>query len=251
MTGQGGSDATGVNILVEDRVEPASAPARPTVRAKEDSSTSLVVSWNPPANTGPDIVSYDVQYRTGSAPFSDDNCRNTDTDDNCLGITGTTTTTIIRLVKPTNSSGQPMLDGVRYEVRVRANNGERASAWSASGMGSTNKANHQPIFDARPGTGTGSQREVVDTPTFTVSRTIDENPRSGQSVGRVFADDQDNDRLTYELGGADAGLFDINETTGEIRTKAGVTYNYEVLGVLQGPAIRLLKHRLAVIAATR
>ena len=38
---------------------------------------------------------------------------------------------------------------------------------------------------------------------FTISRTIDENPRSGQSVGRVFADDEDNDRLTYKLVAAD------------------------------------------------
>ena len=28
---------------------------------------------------------------------------------------------------------------------------------------------------------------------------MDENPRSGQVVGRVFADDADNDSLTYKL----------------------------------------------------
>ena len=74
VDGVGGSDATGVTIEVEDRTENPSAPARPTVRATEKLSTSLDVSWNAPANTGPDIVSYDVQYREGNDPFSYDNC---------------------------------------------------------------------------------------------------------------------------------------------------------------------------------
>ena len=116
-------------------------------------------------------------------------------------------------------------DDTSYEVRIKANNGERASAWSATGTGRTNKANHDPRFDDRPGTGAGSERGD----SLTVWRTIDENPRSGQTVGRVFADDEDNDRLTYKLSGTDVEMFDINKTTGEIRTKAGVTYNYEAI----------------------
>ena len=213
VDGAGGSDATGVNIQVGDRTEAPSAPARPTVRATEKSSTSLDVSWNAPANSGPDIVSYDVEYRKGSDSFSDDNCRDITDNDNCQDITGTTTTIT------------GLEDDSSYEVRVKAKNGERDSAWSATGTGRTNKANHEPIFDDRPGTGTGSDRNSTDG--FTISRTIDENPRSGQAVGRVFADDEDNDTLIYKLTGTDAGLFDINETTGEIRTKAGETYDYE------------------------
>ena len=112
-------------------------------------------------------------------------------------------------------------------------NDERASDWSASGTGRTNRANHQPIFDDRPGTGDGSERNSP----YTISRTIDENPRSGQVVGRVFADDADNDGLTYKLvqsedspvAREELSKFTINETTGEIRTKAGETYNYEAI----------------------
>ena len=212
VDGAGGSDATGVTIEVEDRQEQASAPARPTVRAKEKSSTSLDVSWKAPANTGPAIIGYDVQYRKGSETFSDDG----------VVVTGTTAT-----ISGTDNANAPWLaSNTSYEVRVRANNGERTSAWSATGTGRTNRANHQPIFDDRPGTGTGSERKSV----FPVWRTIDENLRSGQIVGRVFADDEDNDRLTYKLTGTDAGLFDFNETNGEIRTKAVVSYNYEAIG---------------------
>ena len=51
----------------------------------------------------------------------------------------------------------------------------------------------------------------------------------------MFADDEDNDKLTYKLVASDGteqareevSMFAINETSGEIRTKAGVTYNYE------------------------
>ena len=95
---------------------------------------------------------------------------------------------------------QHLLRGAGAGAEWRA----REYAWSAPGTGRTNRANHQPIFDDRPHTGDDSER---DSP-FTVSRRVDENPRSGQVVGRVFADDADNDRLTYELssGTTDARL---------------------------------------------
>ena len=82
--GAGGSDATRVHIEVDDRDEPPSAPARPTVRATEKSSTSLDVSWTAPDNMGPPITGYTVEYRKGSEAFSDDG----------VSFTGTTTATI-------------------------------------------------------------------------------------------------------------------------------------------------------------
>ena len=217
----GGSDATGVNIVVTDTIEAPSTPARPTVRAKEKSSTSIVVTWSAPANPGPAITGYDVEYRKGSEPFSDDNCRDATADDNCQGITGTSTTITM------------LDDDTTYEVRIKAKNRERDSAPSATGTGRTNRDNHEPIFDDRPGTGIGSARKSDDG--FTVWRTIDENPRAGHVVGRVFADDEDNDSLTYKLvasevsdaARAEMNKFTINKTTGEIRTKEGSSYNYE------------------------
>ena len=224
----GGSDATGVNIEVDDRNEPPSAPGRPTVRATEKSSTSLDVSWSAPENKGPRITSYVVEYRTGSEAFSTN------------GVTVTGTTATISGIGDHDGNAAtddaPWLSpNTSYEVRVKAVNAERTSGsdWSTSGTGRTNRANHQPIFDDRPSTGTTSVRNSD----FTVSRRVDENPSSGQIVGRVFADDADNDRLTYSLQAsadtddarAEAAMFDINETNGQIRTKPGVIYNYEAL----------------------
>ena len=217
---EGGSDATGVNITINNTTEAPSTPARPTVRAMEKSSTSLVVTWSAPANPGSPITSYAVQYRKGSDPFSDDNCVAMG-ENNCGTLTGNSVT-IVDLEEDTT-----------YEVRVKATNIERASDWSATGTGRTNRANHEPIFDERPGTGAGSMRISE----LTVWRTMDENPRSGQVVGRVFADDEDNDSLTYKLvasedtddARAEMNKFTINKTTGEIRTKEGLSYNYEAI----------------------
>ena len=75
-------------------------------------------------------------------------------------------------------------------------------------------------------------------PTFTeganTTRTIAENTEAGSNIGdAVSATDQDaNDTLTYTLSGTDAAAFDIDSTTGQIKTKASLDYetksNYSV-----------------------
>ena len=233
LDGAGGSDAVGVNIEVDDRAEPPSAPGRPTVRTTEKSSTSLDVTWKAPGNTGPAITSYMVQYRKGTTGNYSDN-----------GVVVTGATATISGIGDHDGNAAtddaPWLSpNTSYEVRVRAINAERATGgpWSATGSGRTNRGNSQPIFDDRPGTNGGSERNSD----YTTSRTIDENLREGQVVGRVFADDADNDRLTYKLvesedtdaARAQAGKFTINENdkhTGQIRTKAPMNHESEDCG---------------------
>ena len=219
----GGSDATGVNIEVDDRAEPPSAPNRPIVRPTEKSSTSLDVRWDEPENSGPAITSYVVQYRKGSESFSDDG----------VVITGTTAT-ISGIGDHDDDAGTddaPWLSpNTSYEVRVRAINAERTTGgpWSATGTGRTNRSNRQPIFDARPGEGATSVRNSV----FAVSLRVDENAREGHVVGRVFADDADNDKQVYKLvesadtpeARAHASKFTIDKNTGQIRTNASLNH---------------------------
>ena len=57
--------------------------------------------------------------------------------------------------------------------------------------------------------------------------TLPENSAADVVVGTVTATDADDDTLTYSLEGTDACSFDIDSGTGEIKTKANVTYNYE------------------------
>ena len=161
VDGAGGSAATRVDVEVDDETEASSAPARPTVRATEKSSTSLSVSWNAPDNAGPPITAYVVQYRKGVESFTA----------NGVVVTGATAT-----ISGNDNNNDPWLaPNTTYEVRVRARNGERDSAWSRTGTGRTSAANHQPIFDDRPGTGTGSGRGTD----YFISRTMNENPASG------------------------------------------------------------------------
>ncbi len=197
VTATDNSNATAVadvTISVTDVDEPPSAPATPMVSAVSGSTTSLSVSWAAPANAGkPAIASYDVQYRVGSSGTWSDGP---------VDVAGTSTT-ITSLVADT-----------LYEARVRASNAEGDSGWSdPPGSGRTNApTNNAPVFSSS-----------------SVSREITENTAAGQDVGAaVTATDADaGDTLSYTLGGADVAAFDFVETTGQIRTKAGVSYDHE------------------------
>ena len=57
----------------------------------------------------------------------------------------------------------------------------------------------------------------------TTNRSVLHTAESGTNVGRpVSASDPDGDSLTYTLGGTDAESFDIDSTTGQLRTKAAL-----------------------------
>ena len=106
--------AIAVTVTDDDSEAPA-APAAPTVTPGSD-ATSLNVTWSAPANTGPSISDYDVQYRQGtSGAFT------------AWQHDGATTgTTITGLTAQTG-----------YEVQVKARNPEGDSAWSPSATGTT------------------------------------------------------------------------------------------------------------------
>ena len=210
--GQGGSDARAVAIGVNDVSEAPETPARPTVRATANNSRSLDVSWTEPDNMGPPITGYDLRYREGnSGAFR------------TQSTTGRgTTTTIEPQSDGDDANGDERLTpGASYEVSVRAKTDEIDSQWSAAGTGRTGPANSEPIFSDRRGTTRNTD--------FTTPRSVAENTRPGQSVGSaVSAVDGNGDTRTYRLVTADdaahVGLFDINESSGQILTKAPLDY---------------------------
>ena len=187
--GRGGTDAVNVTISVTDvDGESPAVPFAPTVSAV--SSTRLQVSWDMPANHGPPITDYDYRYREPS----DDWTEVTDTT-----ITGTTVEI------------QGLAASTSYDVEVRATNAEGTSDWSNPGIGSTNApgANNPPVFD-----------DGLNT-----SRSVSADAPAGTNIGApVRATDADSgDTLSYRLEGRDAGLFDINDATGQLLTKSGIT----------------------------
>ena len=76
---------------------------------------------------------------------------------------------------------------------------------------------------------TNNSTVVSATPDFgadTATREVAENSPAGTDVGAAVTA-TDVDPLTYTLGGTDAGSFQIVSTSGQIRTRSGVTYDFE------------------------
>ena len=71
--------------------------------------------------------------------------------------------------------------------------------------------------------------DVNETPAFPTSetgaRSVEENTPAGRNIGDpVAATDDDNDTLTYSLGGEDVASFNIIASSGQLRTKAPLDY---------------------------
>ena len=160
--------AKSVTIEVTDRPEQPSAPGAPRVAGMPGSTDSVRVTWDEPANPGPPITHYSVQYAvSGSSDAFQRVTVPTGSADRSVIITGLTA-------------------GTRYEVQVRAESDEGHSDWSRSGTGSPNPdvANRNPAFS-------GGVR------TFSVA----ENTPPGTDVGSLVAAlDPDGDTLTYIPG---------------------------------------------------
>ena len=81
--------------------------------------------------------------------------------------------------------------------------GKSASAVSANPVRALASGNSNPSF-----------------PSATENRNVDENERAGTIVGAPFvATDADNDGLSYFLSGTDAASFEINPSSGQLRTR--------------------------------
>ena len=92
-----------------------------------------------------------------------------------------------------------------------AGTGKSASAVSANPVRAPAPGNNDPSFLS--GTNT---------------RTVDENERAGTNVGApVVAADADDDRLSYFLSGTDAAAFEINSSSGQLRTRAVLDYEVQ------------------------
>ena len=109
------------------------------------------------------------------------------------------------------SASYPTVDpDANYYLRATASyddgagDGKSASAVSANPVRAPAPGNTDPMF-----------------PSGTDTRTVDENERAGTNVGApVVATDADNDRLSYFLSGTDAAAFEINSSSGQLRTRA-------------------------------
>ena len=84
----------------------------------------------------------------------------------------------------------------------------------------------QPLkLDIRGTAVTGSAPQLA----ASHSREFAENAEAGAAVGApIAATDEDGDTILYELTGADADAFEIDAASGQISTKEGVRFDYEL-----------------------
>ena len=189
------SAAKSVTVRVGNDTEPPSAPRAPRVIPVSGSTSSVRVTWEEPANMGPPIDRYHVEYRRADNRDGGFNRwpHHEDGVDRSTIITGLTA-------------------GTRYVVQVRAHNSDGSGPWSSPGSGAPNRdtANRNPAFS-------GGGRSL----------SVAENTPTNTDVGDpIAATDQDGDPLRYSLEGPDAGSFEIVSTGagGQIRTVAELNY---------------------------
>ena len=212
--GEGGEASLVAGITIKDIDEPPQQPAPP--RVKVISSTSLTLTWEEPVNTGPEITDYDVQYRlSDSDAFTDANYDGTE---RLLRLTGLFSSTL-------------------YAIQVRATNGEGTGEWSES---SEWKTSELEIIPGGSGSGSGTTSPPPSPPptsnkppTFddgtSITRNLAENTTGDQNIGNpITATDPEGTTVTYRLTGDDTQQFTIDANNGQLRTRTGVDYNFEV-----------------------
>ena len=174
-----------------DAVAPATL-STPNVTAR---AAELLVIWTPPGTGQVGITRYDVRYILSSATAEQKEVDTNWMEEVAWTSGGGDLTHII----------DNLTNGERYDVQVRATNGQGTSEWSATRTGTPRVVNQAPTF---PATETGA-------------RSIDENIRAGRNIGAaVQATDANRDPLTYDLTGSDAAHFEINKSTGQLQTMA-------------------------------
>ena len=195
---QSNSASIALTIMVKDvNTEAPGKPAKPSVAPNPGiGHEALVVMWTAPANEGPAITSYVVQYR---GEDSGDEWDQVTVDGSGLE------TTVSELES-----------GTKYEVQVRAVNDEGEGPWSESGKAETMVA---PLANSLP--------EFDDDAVTTLS--VPENTLAETAVGApITASDSDSqDVLTYSLSGADSALFSVGESSGQISIGAGTSLDFE------------------------
>ena len=160
--------AQGVTVTVVDVDEAPSVPSAPFLSSPN--STSLLVSWSVPSNTGPAISDYDVGYgRNSGGPFTDWPHSGTSRGATITGLNASTL----------------------YYVRVLARNAEGSSGWSLTASFTTGSVVNNP-------------------PVFTSSSSFSVHENSLRVGNVVAFDRDGADSVTgYSVSGVDSGRFSI------------------------------------------
>ena len=183
--------------VVDDPTEAPGKPAKPNVAPNPGNGhEALKVSWTAPDNAGPAIASYVIQYRVDRP--------NEDWDNVMIGGSG-----LEGVLSDLEAS-------TKYEVQVRAINDEGQGPWSEPGTAETQAS---PPPNSVPAFGEDLVTALV----------VAENTAGETALGApITASDPDGeDSLVYSLSGADAALFSVGVSTGQISVGADTMLDFE------------------------
>ena len=100
------------------------------------------------------------------------------------------------------------------------------------GAGAIANYNGDPLIATLPvaaESGGGTNQVPTFTEGASATRSFAENTAAGQNIGNpVSAADSDGGTLSYSLEGTDASSFALVSTSGQLQTRTGVTYDFEV-----------------------
>ncbi len=120
----------------------------------------------------------------------------------------------------TSSSGvtdryTPVEGDVGKSIRVTVSYTDGHSSGKSATVTSANQAEEKPPTNFAP----------IFPPTTDTQLSVPENTGKGEDIGSpVTATDDNNDDLTYKLGGQDAASFDIDASNGQLKTKAALDH---------------------------
>ena len=119
--------------------------------------------------------------------------------------------------------------GVTYRYRIRSNDkGPRSASTELTVPAPKSDADDTETSGETPRHHGGANSEPTFGITSATRDMLENSPAETNVDSPVEAIDPDaGDTLTYSLSGADASSFTFDSSTGQIKTKAGVTYNHE------------------------
>ena len=203
-------DTVQATVTVEVTDVDGEAPGRPAAPTfGVSTATSLTVNWVAPANPGPPITDYDVQYAVaGSDSFTDAGY-----DGDGASHDGTRVSHDFTGVSHVFTGLEP---DTEYEVQVRATNVDGTGPWSASGTARTGDDNAPPAFVA------GEPPAAVEGP---VRLGVAENVAA---LGTATAADPDDTVTGYTLGGTNGALFQLQDVGGGVALAFRTPPDFEI-----------------------
>ncbi len=229
--GKGGTDSITVTINVTDVVEITVIEEN----EPEDSAQQKTTTNTPPVFTDGTSTTRSIAENTGSGVDIGAAVSATDADSGDT-LTYTLGGTDVNAFSINSTNGQLRTSAAldyenknSYSVTVSVSDGNGGTDSITVTINVTDVVEITVIEEDEPEDSAQQETTTNTPPVFTdgtsTTRSIAENTGSGVDIGSaVSATDADNDTLTYTLGGTDAASFSIDNTSGQLRTKASLDY---------------------------